>query len=110
MKHNKQMIKKFISPNLKYKNGKVYYLNKFEINKSNVNYEHNNYFIDINEKKEKNKDYSYELFFNENDDNILVICNINDSISDENKIKKIITEINSNLSDIKNDDVYPVLI
>ena len=39
----------FVSPNLKHKNGKVYYLNKYELNLKNYNYEHENYYLHLNE-------------------------------------------------------------
>ena len=66
------MIKQFVSPNLKYNNGKIYYLNKSEINNKNHNYVHENYFYYLSEINKDFDDCSIELVVNDySDDSIL---------------------------------------
>ena len=47
------MIYKFLSPNLKYNNGRIYFLNMNELN--NDNYKDDNYYLDGNEISVENK-------------------------------------------------------
>jgi len=94
------MIKKFVSPNLKYKNGKIYILNKYEINNKDWNYEQENYYIIIDEIQKTCDNCTIELVVNDLNDDILIVCNIDDNIN-ENEEKDIFTKINNNLCELK---------
>ena len=59
---NISMIKQFIPPNLKHKNGKIYFLNKYEINKENHNYVDENYYYDLDEINHNVNDYRKNIF------------------------------------------------
>lgn len=84
------VLTRFVSPNLKHKNGKIYILNKFEINKIN-NYEEENYYIhfdDINLKEFK--DYQCELKLNEYSDDVLIeMIHDKEELDNESLIDKI---------------------
>ena len=76
----------FLSPNLKYNNGLIYYLNMNELSESN--YKENNYYIeekDINKKCKinDNVDIDYELIYSKFDDNIVIEFNIDEEIDNE---------------------------
>jgi len=87
-------LTRFVSPNLKHKNGKIYILNKFEINRT-CNYEEENYYIHFDDidLKEFN-DYHCELKLNEYSDDVLVEMNHDNSELDNNEI---INKINNYL-------------
>ena len=90
----------FVSPNLKHKNGKIYYLNKYELNLKNYNYEHENYYLHLNEILFKIDDIDIKLQISDNNDKIIVQFEYDDSsLEDLNKIKK---KINEKLCDLEN--------
>ena len=95
------MIKKFVSPNLKHKNGKIYYLNKSELQDPKWNYVQDNYYIEINEINKKYENYDIRLVCNDYSDDILVECDIHEDINDDDT-KKILSRINTHICDLDN--------
>lgn len=94
------MIKQFVSPNLRYKDGKIYYLNKKELNDKDHNYIEENYFYYISEIN-CDDDYSLELVVNDYSDEVLVKFSIEDII-DDNNVKKLMRIINSKICNLEN--------
>lgn len=79
----------FVSPNLKHKNGKVYYLNKYEMNLKNYNYEHENYYLLLDELIIKIDDIDIKLLISDNHDKIIIKFEYDDSSLEElNSMKK----------------------
>lgn len=95
------MIKKFVSPNLKYKNGKIYYLSKYELQNSKWNYIEDNYYIEIDEINKKYENYDIKLIYNDFSDDIQVECDIHENINDDDT-KKILSRINTHICDLDN--------
>ena len=79
----------FLSPNLKYNNGLIYYLNMNEIN--NTNYKDNNYYIEekeiTNNGKLKEKDIEYNIIYSKFDDNVIIEIESTDEIDKKNILK-----------------------
>lgn len=111
------MIYKFLSPNLKYNNGRIYFLNMNELN--NDNYKDDNYYLDGNEISVENKieieniNLKYEVIFSDFDDQIVIKIESENDI-DENKIMKYLYFIHekikglelSDFKDFDNEDKY----
>jgi hypothetical protein len=83
----------FVSPFLKFKNNKVYILNKYEIN--NKNYEEETYYIDFDDVNNKdyltmnNKKFTYSILYNEDDKNLLIKVDFLDTLDDIDHIDDI---------------------
>ena len=89
----------FISPNLKHKNGKVYYLNKYEINLKKYNYEDENYYLMLDELVVKIDNIDVQLQISDNHDKIIIKFEYDDSsLEDLNLVKK---KINVSLCDLE---------
>jgi hypothetical protein len=95
------MIKQFVSPNLKYNNGKIYYLNKSEINNKDHNYVQENYYYYLSEINKDFDDCSIELVVNDYNDDILVKCNVNDDLNDDS-VKVLFNNINTKICNLEN--------
>ena len=57
------VLKSFISPNLRHKNGKIYYLNNKELYVSDWNYVEENYYIHFNDLEMNNSKMECKEFF-----------------------------------------------
>lgn len=108
---NISMIKQFVTPNLKHKNGKIYFLNKYEINKEKHNYVDENYYYDLNEINHNINDYSFEntnydieIILNDYCDDILIKFNVDDNCNESN-IKNIMDNINLKLCELDNNQI-----
>ena len=90
----------FVSPNLKHKNSKIYYLNKYEMNLKNYNYEYENYYLLLDELVIKIDDIDIKLQISDNHDKIIVQFEYNNlSLEDLNLVKK---KINIKLCNLEN--------
>ena len=96
-----KLLKEFVSPNLRYKNGKIYYLNKYEMNLNNYNYEEENYYYEMKEINKKMDDIDFELVINENDDKIIIKFEIEEERM--NNINYLMKKINKSVCNIEND-------
>ena len=108
---NISMIKQFVPANLKHKNGKIYFLNKYEINKKDHNYVDENYYYNLDEINHNVNDYSFEnnkysieIILNDYCDDILVKFNVDDD-SNESNIKSIMDNINTKLCELDNNQI-----
>ena len=99
------MIKKFVSPNLRYKNGKLYYLNKYESIEKDWDYVNENYYYNIDDTVKKFDYCNINLVVNDYNDNVLVICNFNEDM-DESNVKNSLKSINNGICELNNDDNY----
>lgn len=97
-----KMLKEFVSPNLRYKNGKVYYLNKYEMNLNNYNYEEENYYYEIKDINKKMDDIDFDLIISENDDKIIIQFEIEQERIDN--INYLMKKINKSVINIDSDD------
>jgi hypothetical protein len=74
----------FSSPFLKFKNNKVYLLNKYDLNINN--YDEETYFINFNEIDKKktfkinNIDIEYDILMNEDDKNLLIKIDVSEKL------------------------------
>lgn len=92
-------IHEFVSPNLKHKNGKIYYLNKYEMNLENYNYEYENYYLLLDELVVKIDNIDVQLQISDNHDKIIIKFEYDDSSLEElNLMKK---KINVNLCNLE---------
>jgi len=103
----------FLSPNLKYNNNSIYYLNFNELN--NKNYKKNNYFIILDENKVKNtitvnsNEITYKIITSLFDENIVIEMNYNIELNKEELLKYFyyIQEYIKDIENIKNiEDTY----
>jgi hypothetical protein len=90
----------FSSPFLKFKNNKVYLLNKYNLN--NNNYDEDTYFINFNEIEKKkikinNIDVEYNILLNEDNKNLLIKIDVSDNM-EELEINKILYYIEKYIS------------
>ena len=92
------MKKQFISPNLRYKSGNIYYLNKYEIKLNNYNYVNENYYIDFKNINTKIDNIDIEVIVNDYSDEILIKF----EIDDETNLKEIMKNINMKLCNLEN--------
>ena len=99
---------KFLSPNLKFNNNKVYYLQFNELN--NNNYKENNYFLSLDDIKIEdsllfnNINIFYKLIFTEFDDNIMIELTYDDNV-DKKTILKYVYYIQEKIKKIKNENI-----
>ena len=84
--------KQFISQNLKHKNGKIYYLNNYEINK-NINYVDNNYYYNVSEIIDLLQSNNVQIKINQDSDNVLI--KYIDNNVDNNLINQILYSSNN---------------
>jgi hypothetical protein len=83
----------FSSPFLKFNNNKVYILNKYELN--NKNYTEETYYMDFNDVNNKktltmnNKNFTYNILFNEDDKNLLIKIDFLDTLDSVDDIELI---------------------
>jgi len=96
----------FLSPNLKYNNGLIYYLNMNELNESN--YKENNYYIeekDINKNCKINDDIdvNYNLIYSKFDDNIIIEFSANEEF-DKEKVLNYMFKIQEKIKGV--DDLF----
>ena len=103
----------FLSPNLKYNNNSIYYLNFNELN--NKNYKKDNYFIILDENKVKNtitvnsNEITYKIITSLFDENIVIEMNYNIELNKEELLKYFyyIQEYIKDIENIKNiEDTY----
>ena len=82
MKHS------FLSPNLRYSNGLIYYLNIDDIDIEN--YKENNYYIEMKDIKindKLNDNVNYNIVYSNFDDNIVIEFDLNDEINKEDTLE-----------------------
>ena len=95
----------FSSSFLKFKNDKVYLLNKYNLNIDN--YDEETYFIDFNEINNEdilyidNMKYQYKILLNEDNKNLLVKLDIENNL-DETEFKKIMYCVEQHISCYEN--------
>ena len=83
----------FLSPNLKYNNGCIYYLNMYELNSED--YKDNNYYIHENDMENKGfiecKDFKldFNLVYSNFDDNIVIEMTSEKEISNEDLLRYV---------------------
>lgn len=90
------MIHKFVSPNLKHNNGKIYFLNKNELKNKDWKYVNENYYYDINEARVNFDDCNIKLIVNNYNDDILIECYFKNDIQID-KIKDKLSKINNSI-------------
>tara|TARA_B110000037_G_C16701558_1_gene335087 strand:+ start:152 stop:529 length:378 start_codon:yes stop_codon:yes gene_type:complete len=98
----------FLSPNLKYKNNLIYYLNFNELD--NLNYKDDNYYIKIDDVKINNTIkidsclITYNLVFTDFDDTVVIELQYDGELSNET-ILKYIYYIQENIKEIKDENI-----
>ena len=98
----------FLSPNLKYKNNLIYYLNFNELD--NLNYKDDNYYINIEDVKINNSIkidsclITYNLVFTDFDDSVVIELKYDEELSNET-ILKYIYYIQENIKEIKDENI-----
>src|SRR6056300_1589981 len=94
------VVKSFISPNLRHKNGKIYYLNNRELYASNWNYVEENYYIDFNDLEiDENEDTKYNIKINDYSPDVLIEIHFSENIDEQDMISKMAL-INNSLCDL----------
>ena len=99
------MNKSFVSPNLRFKDSKIYYLNKYELNIHNWDYVNENYFYNIEDVNTKFNECNINIITNNENDKIKINCEFKEELNDD-KIKKILNKVNIGICYLENSDVY----
>lgn len=94
------MFVQFKSPNLRHRDGKIYYLNKDEIKDNKLEYTIENYYYNIEDIKLKFDDYTIELIVNDYNDDILVKCIFNEESEQSDKLNELFTKINKDICEL----------
>lgn len=99
------IVKSFISPNLRHKNGKIYYLNNKELYVSEWNYIEENYYIHFNDLEINDfNDLKYTIKINDYSHDVLIEIEFSDNMDTQDMISQM-SIINNSLCglDQKND-------
>jgi hypothetical protein len=101
------VLKSFISPNLRHKNGKIYYLNNKELYVSDWNYVEENYYIHFNDLEMNNsKNIKYTIKINDYSHDVLIEIEFPENMDTQDMITEM-GYINSDLCGLdKNNDYY----
>lgn len=101
------IVKSFISPNLRHKNGKIYYLNNKELYISEWNYIEENYYIDFNDLiMNCAEDIKYTIKINDYSHDVLIEIEFPENMVQQDMITEM-ANINSNLCGLdKNNEYY----
>jgi len=82
--------KSFISPNLRHKDGKIYYLNNKELYITQWNYVDENYYIDFQDIEIKPvDDIKYTIKINDYSSDVLIEMTFSEEIKDDYVIEKM---------------------